>query len=126
MAKPRLTGRGAREKGLKFERDLIAYFKDRLGIDIARGAAGAQAFDRARGSTDLFGLPHLGVEAKRTETISVHAFRDQAKRNASLHEMPCVIHRRSRQPINDSSVILSLEHFTDLYSAFLRERGIIR
>ena len=122
--KRRISPKGAREKGLQYERELIAYIQERLGLQLARGVAGAQAFDKAKGSTDIFGMPRLGVEAKRTETISVPEFRRQAARNAGT-DMPVVIHRSNRQATGDSSVILSLDDFLTIYGSFLRERGFI-
>jgi hypothetical protein len=121
--KRRVSAKGSRNKGLAYERELIAHMQERLGIQLARGVAGAQAFDMSKGSNDIFGLPRLGVEAKRTETISVPAFRRQAKRNSTSDEMPVVIHRCNRQETGDSSVILSLDDFLTIYDAFLRLQG---
>jgi hypothetical protein len=84
--------------------------------------AGAQAFDKAKGSTDLFGLPHLAVEAKRTETFRLTEFMEQAVRNANS-DIPVIIHRMSKQKLPHSSVILRLEDFTKIYDAYLKYHG---
>ena len=121
--KKKISPRGAREKGFQFERDLIAFFKEALGLDLARGVAGAQAFNKAKGSVDIFGLPHLAVEAKRTEKFMLNEFMSQAVRNAGGQDIPVVMHRMSRQKMDDSSVVLRLSDFTRLYDAYLRYHG---
>ena len=121
MAK--LTGKGARNKGLNYERELIAYFKETLDLDVARGAAGSQAFDIYKGSSDLYGLPRLAPEAKRTETFSLDSFMTQAIRNATGDNMPLVIHRKSRQATGHSTVAIRLDDFAVIYDAFLRYHG---
>lgn len=118
----RLSPKYIREKGLVFERELVTYLSDNLGIPLARGVAGAQAFDKSKGSSDIFGLPHLAVEAKRTERFTINEFMAQAVRNATV-DMPVLIHRSSRQKTEHSSVVLRLEDFARIYDAYLRFHG---
>lgn len=122
--KRRLTAKGARKKGLNFEREIVAYTKQHLGLDIARGVAGAQAFDRSKGSSDIFGLPSLAVEAKRTEKFSLTEFMEQAVRNATGGDMPAVVHRFSRQPMGHASVVMRLEDFFVIYRGYLNSIGV--
>lgn len=120
----RLTAKGSRDKGLAYERELISFFQSEpLSLAVSRGVAGAQAFDARRGSSDLYGLPRLDVEAKRTETLALHSAMAQAIRNATAMNYPCVIHRRSRQPTEDSSVIMRLKDFAVIYDGYLRYQG---
>lgn len=121
--KRRVSAKGAREKGLQFERDLIAYLGPALGLTLARGVAGAQAFDQAKGSSDLFGLPDLAVEAKRTEKFLLNEFMAQAVRNAN-NDMPVIIHRQSRQKIEDATVAIRLKDFVRIYHGYLTSQGI--
>jgi len=120
----RLSAKGSRDKGLKFERELIAFVKQSLDLDVARGVAGAQAFDHSRGSSDIFGLPRLAVEAKRTERFLLNEFMAQAVRNATGGDMPLVIHRQSRQPTGEATVAIRLSDFFTIYDAFLRYHGL--
>lgn len=122
--KRRLTAKGSREKGLKFEREIVAYIKQQLGLDIARGVAGAQAFDRSKGSSDIFGLPSLAVEAKRTERFNLTEFMDQAVRNATGGDMAAVVHRFSRQSMDDASVVMRFSDFLVIYRAYLHSIGV--
>lgn len=123
--KKRVSGKGARDKGLNFERELIAFLSSNLGIQLARGVAGAQAFDKAKGSTDIFGMPHLAVEAKRTETFNMRQFMEQTTRNAGV-DIPLIVHRYSRQSMEDSNVVLSLENFLRIYRAYLIHEGFLK
>ena len=122
--KRRLTAKGSREKGLKFEREIVAYIKQTLGLDIARGVAGAQAFDRSRGSSDIFGLPSLAVEAKRPETFKLNEFMEQAVRTATGGDLPTVVHRFSRQSMDDASVVMRFSDFLIIYRAYLKSIGV--
>lgn len=119
----RITPKGVREKGLKYEREIVAHLNQRLGIECARGVAGAQAFDQSKGSSDIFGAPRLAIEAKRTERFTLNEFMAQAVRNATADNLPVVFHRQSRQPIGLSTVAMQLDDFLEIYDAFLKYHG---
>jgi hypothetical protein len=121
--KRRITPKGVREKGLRYEREIVAHLKDKIGIEVARGVAGAQAFDQSKGSSDIFGAPRLAIEAKRTERFTLNEFMEQAVRNATGDNLPVVIHRQSRQSIGHSTVAMRFDDFLEIYDAFLRFHG---
>jgi len=117
------NGRSVRNKGLAFERELAKYLSSKLGLDVARGAAGAQAFDMTKGSGDLYGLPRLSVEAKRTERFTLRDFQRQNRRNATGNDLPAVIHRYNGQATGDATVVLTLDDFLVFYRAYLEQTG---
>jgi hypothetical protein len=78
------------------------------------------------GACDLIGTPYLAIEAKRTETFEPKKFMEQATRNAPPGEMPVVIHRRSRQTMDEASVLIKLSDFVELYRSYLKSKGQIR
>lgn len=57
------------------------------------------------------------IECKNTETISVYAYIEQAKKHATEGQPWMVVHKKNRhKPI----VILDAEHFFTLYGCYLR------
>lgn len=87
-----MTGRGAREKGAVFERDVR---------DLAR----AHGFKDARrtfqqgpqGGADLVNVSGLSVECKRQETVRLREWWQQAV-DAAGRDTPCVALRWNRGP----------------------------
>lgn len=115
-----VKGKGSKDKGARFERELADHFSSSLGLKVSRMCLSTQFIQNPGvGAPDLIGLPNLAVEAKRTETLKPHVFMAQAVRNASHNEIPTVITRRSRQTLDDSFVILRLSDFTALYKKTL-------
>lgn len=119
----RPNGRASVMRGKIFERELATYFRDTLNLTVFRTSATQQVNAPTLGHADLVGLPHLAIEAKRTERLDVRGALRQSIRNATAHEIPLVITRRNREPLDDAIVALRLSDFTRLYRAFLAERG---
>lgn len=106
----------SKEKGSKFERELAAFFTEKLGVSVMRSLYTNDPMVRkGKGNSDLIGLPELALEAKRSERFNVHEAMAQATVNASGDEMPVVVHRRSRQTLEESHVIIKLEDFVKIY-----------
>lgn len=103
-------------KGDKFERDLAAFFTEKLGVRVMRSLYTNDPMTRkGKGNSDLIGLPEIALEAKRSERFNVHEAMAQAATNVSGDEMPVVVHRRSRQTLEESHVIIKLEDFVKIY-----------
>ena len=113
-----------KRKGDEWERNLADWFTKKLGISVMRSLYTSDPMVRkGKGNSDLIGTPQLAVEAKRTETFEVHKMMAQARRNAGKNEMPCVIHRRSRQSIEDAHVVMRLDDFTRIYRDWCEKEG---
>ena len=110
-------------KGKVFERELAAYFSSALNLRVFRTSATQQVNNPTCGHADLMGLPHLAIEAKRTEALNIRSALRQSITNAAAHEIPVVVTRRNREPTPDAIVALRLADFLTLYRAFLAERG---
>ena len=87
--------KGVKAKGDQFERDLCAYFSEKLGVEVFRSLYTKDpTMKNTVGACDLMGVPALAVEAKRVEKLSFPAAYAQALRNAAVGEYPVVINRR--------------------------------
>ena len=117
-----MSGRPPKDKGAKFERELAAWFSEKLNRDVSRAYFTSDPIEH-NGAADLIGLPRLAMEAKRHERAAWNEWMAQAVRNARDGEMPVVVNRRNRQKTHDSMVMLSLEDFTRLYLSWLRQEG---
>ncbi len=128
------NGMAMKEKGSNYERELAAYFNERVfdGKEVVfrTPLSGGGMFRAHRGSgiADLIGTPSLWVEAKRTERFSPHEAMAQAKRGIEANETPdlaCVITRRNRMKTGESLVVMTLDDFVEIYSNHLRKIGDI-
>lgn len=123
------TGRGAKEKGATFERDLAEHLNDALGLQAARmplSGGGSWSAEQGAGLADLTGTPGLHIEAKRTERLDIRGALRQAVASTSKRrspDLPTVITRRNREPLGDSIVAMRLDDFVQLYDAWLRLNG---
>ena len=117
-----VSGRGAKAKGDKYERDLAEFFNRHCGLDCHRTPLSGGG--RGEALPDLTGTPGSAIEAKRTERFQPDKFMEQAVKNAGL-DMPIVINRKSRQAIEDSHVLLRLQDFVGLYVLYLQHHGYV-
>lgn len=131
--KKRVSGRGAKAKGDKFERELAAYFNAHLfdGVErVTRAPLSGGGFTSMNsGGADLMGTPMLFVEAKRTERLNIREALVQAIGNTGRRQsgdIPTVITRRNLEPLDDSIVAMRLSDFTSLYQMALRHTGHAR
>lgn len=127
--KRRLTPRGSKAKGDGYEREVAAFFDERLagGSGRVRRAimSGGGRNCMGAGGADIEGLPGLHVEAKRTETLRPHEALRQAEASVSARgsaDVPVVVARRSRVATGDSLVVMRLSAFTALYEALMRRQ----
>lgn len=125
-----MPGKGPKQKGAVYERELATYFNDQVfgGKAMATRAplSGGGRFSLNAGGTDLLGVPGLFVEAKRFENLNFRKAVRQAQGNAILRQTkdyPIVITRRSREATGQSLVVMQLDHFMEMYKAWLREQG---
>ena len=83
-------GKMSKRKGAVGEREAAAKLNDVLGTRFHRG----RQYQGGPGSPDLAGdLPGLHVEVKRCERLSLYRAMAQARRDASVDQVPAVIHR---------------------------------
>ncbi len=130
-AKPR-GGKRHKQKGDAFERELADYmngilFPKHPVKQIHRTPlSGAFSVHKGVGSADLTGTPFVWIEAKRVERLNFHDAIAQANRGSEACgrvDMPVVVNRRSRQSLEEATVILRLSDFMKFYYALLKSHG---
>lgn len=126
-AKRRVSPRGSKQKGDKYERELAAYLSQELGVDVSRAilSGGGRTFCGAGGS-DLTGLPGCWPEAKRVESFRAHEAMEQAERGKAASccpDTPVVFSRRNNQTTEDSLVVMRAKDWIKLYRAWAQGRG---
>lgn len=119
----------SQRKGSGYERELAAFLNETLDINTCARAplSGGGFIGGYTWGSDIIGLPHLHVEAKRTEKFKPREALAQAEKAiARSHstDMPVVITRRNREPTADSIVVLRLSDFTRIYSAYLAHHAL--
>ena len=83
-------GKMSKRKGAVGEREAAAKLNEVLGTRFHRG----RQYQGGPGSPDLAGdLPGLHVEVKRCERLSLYRAMAQARRDASVDQVPAVMHR---------------------------------
>ncbi|WP_138465372.1 hypothetical protein [Poseidonocella sp. HB161398] len=126
----RLSPRGSKQKGDKFERELAAYIAEATGLQCERAPlSGGGVVGLFAGGADLIGTPGIHVEAKRCEAFKFESWLAQCmasitKLNAP--EAPVIVARKSRMPIGEARVQLPLDFFLTLYRAWLIQEGYVR
>lgn len=119
----------SQRKGSEYERELATFFNEHLNITTCVRAplSGGGFIGGYTWGSDLLGLPHLHIEAKRTERLNVREALLQAEKalaKTKAPEIPVVITRRSREPLDHSIVALRLKDFARLYAAYLAHHSL--
>ena len=108
-------GKTSRDKGKRGEQELAAELR-RLGFDSVRRT---QQYCGTESSADILGLKNIHIECKRCESLSIYKAMQQATRDAGeTHDMPVVMHRRSRQPW---LAVMRLEDWVKMYEAYIHQ-----
>ena len=115
-----VSGRGAKQKGDKYERDLAEFFNKECGLSSHRTPLSGGG--RKEALADLLGTPGIAIEAKRVEKVNINDFMQQAVKNCG-GDLPVVITRRSKQTLENSYVFMRLHEWMALYRAFLSQQG---
>ena len=101
-----------KNKGSKWERDLVEYFRSRGYLKVQRRyGAGAQ-----HDTGDLSGINDVVIEAKDCKKITLSTFMDETKvetENAKADFGVCII-KRARKPVSQAYVVVPLEDFVTL------------
>lgn len=97
----------SRAKGKAGELELSRVLREH-GYDTRRG----QQFCGINGDADVTGLPYMHIECKRVEKLNLDAAMAQARIDAREGEMPCVMHRKNREPWK---VTMLLDDWIELY-----------
>ena len=87
------------------------------GYDTRRG----QQYCGADGSADVIGLPYMHIECKRVEKLNLDAAMAQARIDAREGEMPCVMHRKNREPWK---VTMLLDDWIEIYREWAARRDL--
>jgi hypothetical protein len=88
-------GSMSKRKGAAGEREAAEKLNEVLGTRFHRG----RQYHGGPESPDLAGdLPGLHVEVKRTERLSLYPALAQARRDASVTQVPAVMHRANNRP----------------------------
>lgn len=118
-----MTPRSAKQKGSNYERELAAYFNDKLGLDLPVKRALLSGGGLATGGADLVNTPHIHVEAKRTERFQPYKAMEQAEDAIRKGEekgiFPVVINRKNHVKLEDSMVCMRLEDWIKMYYSFI-------
>lgn len=85
--------KNSNRKGKVGELELSRVLREH-GYDTRRG----QQYCGADGSADVIGLPYMHIECKRVEKLNLDAAMAQARSDAREGEIPCVMHRKNREP----------------------------
>ena len=120
MATRKISGRGAKAKGSRFEVELAAYINTNTGLASRRALLSGGGW--STGGADLTGTPHIHVEAKRTETFAPYEAMRQAEKSITASEnevWPVVINRKNNMPTGSSLVVMRLDDFLRLYNGIL-------
>jgi len=115
----------SKTKGDNYERELAKYFTRETGIQTERTPLSGGGFDIEQ-MADLYGPPHIWIEAKRVEKLNVLDAIKQAERGierSGSPDVPVVINRRNLMTTGDSLVTMRLDAFIDFYKAFLKQHG---
>ena len=126
----RITKRGLKAKGDKFERELATYIAKETGLHVERAPlSGGGVIGQLSGGADLIGTPGFHVEAKRVERLSFPEAMRQAEGSLLKRRCPdaaLIVNRRNRMATKDSFTVLRLDTFLTLYRAWLLQEGHIK
>lgn len=103
-------GKSSRDKGARYERELVHILRDFYGYPVRRG----YVFQH---ESDLVGLYGVHIECKAVERLNIRTAYEQAVTEASKRGdgAPVVFHHKNRE---GWMVTLSLEDFMDIYGGF--------
>ena len=104
----------SRNKGKAGEREAANLLKG-YGYDARRG----QQYAGINGDADVVGLPGIHIEVKRVEKLNINDAVDQSCRDASLGELPIVLHRKNRKPW---LVTMTFIDWMELFQAWEKEK----
>lgn len=107
------TGKTSRDKGAKYEREVVALFK-KNGYDVHRG--GAMHISGAL-SPDVYGAPGIHIECKRYKNLfgMAYKFLAQSAADKKADELPIVVYRADNCK---SIVFLDAEDFITIYRSW--------
>lgn len=129
MPKKKISMKGLKAKGDRFECELAAHISDTTGLVCERAPlSGGGVIGQLSGGADLMGTPGLHVEAKRAERLNFMDALAQAERSIAKQgapEAPVVINRRNRMETGESYVLMRLDPFLALYDAWLKQEGYL-
>ena len=110
-------GRYSAIKGRNGEKELQKIFRQH-GYDLKRG--GTQSYGE---KPDLYGLPRIHLEVKRSERIELPKWMAQARRDALRFKdgCPVVFFRRNNEPW---FVTMNLEAWLKLYESYSKEHNL--
>lgn len=124
-----MSGRGMKQKGDNYERELAAYINEHTSLQSFRAPLSGGGHVGLSGGADILGVPSLFIEAKRVERLNFHDAMRQAETNiekTQSDDVAIVMNRKNRMKTGDSLCLLRLDDFLVFYNAFLREKGFVK
>lgn len=114
MTDAQKRGKASRDKGKRYELELMHIIRDFYGYPVRRG----YVFQH---ESDIVGLEGVHIECKAVERLNVREAYRQATEEALKRAdgVPVVFHHKRRE---GWLVTLSLEDFMDMYGAWKDER----
>ena len=100
----------SRDKGKRGELEAANLLKG-YGYEARRG----QQYAGINGDADVVGLPGIHIEVKRVEKLNIENAVDQSCNDASLGELPIVLHRKNKKPW---LVTMPFDEWIELYQAW--------
>ena len=100
----------SKNKGKRGELELANILKT-YGYNARRG----QQYCGVSGDADVIGLPGIHIEVKRVEKLNIDNAVDQSCNDASIGELPIVLHRKNRRPW---LVTMTFIDWMELYQAW--------
>ena len=108
-----VMAKNSKRKGKTGELELARKLRE-FGYDVRRSVQ--YNGKEEEGQPDLIGLPHIHVECKRTEKLSLYDAVNQAKRDShGKEEIPVVFHRKNNC---EWVAILPLDEFMKIYAEY--------
>jgi Holliday junction resolvase len=100
-----MTGKGARNKGVKGERELEKLIQDK-GIEVDRNLGGRlQVYGDMR-------IPGVAIECRRRERVSIVSWSRDHEADIPDHLIPVVAYRTNGEPWR---VSMTMEDFLEMY-----------
>ena len=117
-----MSGRGMKQKGDNYERELAAYINEHTSLQSFRAPLSGGGHVGLSGGADILGVPSLFIEAKRVERLNFHDAMRQAETNiekTQSDDVAIVMNRKNRMKTGIASacfVWMTSSFFTMLFS----------
>lgn len=132
VVKKKLSARGSKQKGDRYERDIAHRINERVfggRNQVQRAPLSGGGFVLSHGGADLTGMTGCFPELKRVEKVNIREALLQAERNRGAtqsREPAVVITRKSGEDDGQSLCVMRLDFWLEFYRAWLVTQGYVR